>query len=164
MRFSSRPAAQWREGNKLRIRGRFASGCANCRRPATATVLEHPFYRLRLAPFSSPATCYPSARRPHVFLRYARDSRESNSRACAHPWSAAPSMYNGGEKIAKRVGPYPTLVVYATSRETVPCTCWSSRHTGVACLRYLGFTPRDTSPWTKHTQCCEMQKRSATEC
>lgn len=52
---SSRPAAQWRGGNKLRIRGRFASGRANCRRPATAMVLEHPFYRLRLAPlFSSP--------------------------------------------------------------------------------------------------------------
>jgi len=31
----SRPAAQWRIGNKLRIRGRFASGRANCRRPAT---------------------------------------------------------------------------------------------------------------------------------
>lgn len=131
-RFSSRPAAQWRGGNKLRIRGRFASGRANCRRPATATVLEHPFYRLRLAPLLPPPFLIPrctSLLPGGLTCFHARDSGESNSRAYARtPGRQHRACTTGVRKSLK--GLVPTLVVYAASRGTVPCTCWSSRRTG----------------------------------
>ncbi|KAL0125333.1 hypothetical protein PUN28_004460 [Cardiocondyla obscurior] len=76
MGLPGRPAVQWRGGNKLRIRGRFASGRANCRRPATAVVLRERALSIDsvsrpLSPFSPPpcGARHPSVRRPHVVPR-----------------------------------------------------------------------------------------------
>lgn len=110
--------------------------------------------------------------------RERKEGRKSNSRACVRPpsfstipltrsvtASGAGCVRPGVRKSLK--GLAPSLAVYATSRRTAPCTCWSFRQTAAA-IRYPGFLPGNTSPWIKHARCCEMQaweiQESVTEC